>query len=179
MAGDFDYDVALSFAGEQGDYVEKVAAALRARGIRVFYDKYEKADLLGKDLYEHLDYIYRRAARYCVVFASAEYAEKMWTTNERRSAQARAIEENAEYVLPARFDSTEIPGIGSTVGHIDLNEHSPEELSELIVEKLGPQQRESSSLRFLTACSKRSMWHRMRSPTQTSWLASTTAPCHA
>ncbi|MCW2762786.1 MAG: hypothetical protein JWR85_2987 [Marmoricola sp.] len=142
MAGDFDYDVALSFAGEQRDYVEKVAASLRAGGIRVFYDKYEKADLLGKDLYEHLDYIYRRAARYCVVFASAEYAEKMWTTDERRSAQARAIEENAEHVLPARFDSTEIPGIRSTVGHIDLNEHSPEELSELIVEKLGPQQRE-------------------------------------
>lgn len=44
-AGDFAYDVALSFAGEQRVYVQKVAAALRRRGIRPFYDDYEKATL--------------------------------------------------------------------------------------------------------------------------------------
>jgi hypothetical protein len=44
-SGDFTYDVALSFAGEQRTYVEKVAAALRRRGRRPFYDDYEKAEL--------------------------------------------------------------------------------------------------------------------------------------
>jgi hypothetical protein len=83
-AGDFTYDVALSFAGEQRAYVQKVAAALRRRGIRPFYDDYEKAALWGKDLYEHLDWIYRKAARYCVLFASKDYAEKVWATHERR-----------------------------------------------------------------------------------------------
>ncbi len=43
--GDFAYDVALSFAGEQRAYVQKVAAALRRRGIRPSYDDYEKAVL--------------------------------------------------------------------------------------------------------------------------------------
>lgn len=62
-AGDFAYDVALSFAGEQRAYVQKVAAALRRRGIRPFYDDYEKATLWGKDLYEHLDWIYQKVAR--------------------------------------------------------------------------------------------------------------------
>jgi hypothetical protein len=47
--GDFSYDVALSFAGEQRAYVQKVAAALRRRGIRPFYDDYEKVELWGKD----------------------------------------------------------------------------------------------------------------------------------
>ena len=74
---DFEYDVALSFAGEQRDYVEGVAAKLKGEGVRVFYDAYEKVNLWGKDLYEHLDYVYHRAARYCVVFASADYANKM------------------------------------------------------------------------------------------------------
>jgi hypothetical protein len=32
------WDVALSFAGAQRDYVEQVAAALKARGLRCFYD---------------------------------------------------------------------------------------------------------------------------------------------
>jgi hypothetical protein len=142
-AGDFTYDVALSFAGEQRAYVQKVAAALRRRGIRPFYDDYEKAALWGKDLYEHLDWIYRKAARYCVLFASKDYAEKVWTTHERRSAQARALRSNQEYVLPVRFDDTEIPGLPPTIVCIDAHSLSPGKLAGLISDKLGPRVRKS------------------------------------
>ncbi|MGP8049154.1 MAG: hypothetical protein ACLPYB_00960 [Desulfobaccales bacterium] len=34
------FDVALSFAGEDRKYVEEVASNLRKMGIKVFYDKY-------------------------------------------------------------------------------------------------------------------------------------------
>jgi hypothetical protein len=73
---DFQYDVCLSFAGENRRYVEEVATKLAEAGVRVFYDKYEQADLWGKDLYAHLDFIYRKAARYCVLFVSDDYARK-------------------------------------------------------------------------------------------------------
>jgi hypothetical protein len=116
---------------------------LQGRGVRPFYDRYEEVSLWGKDLYEHLDYVYQRAARYCVVFASADYARKLWTTHERRSAQARAIQENVEYILPARFDDTGIPGLRGTVGYIDLRGRTPSELAELIVKKLGPRRRKN------------------------------------
>jgi hypothetical protein len=138
-----EYDVCLSFAGEDRPYVDAVAAALRERGIRVFYDAYEKAQLWGKDLYEHLDYIYGSAARYCVLFASEHYAKKLWTNHERRSAQERALSEHGEYVLPARFDETKIPGLRNTVGYVSLSDLAPSELADLIVEKLGPQIREN------------------------------------
>jgi hypothetical protein len=46
----YAYDVCLSFAGENREYVEATAAELRKRGVRVFYDKYEQAELWGKDL---------------------------------------------------------------------------------------------------------------------------------
>ncbi len=141
MSEDFEYDVTLSFAGEQRDYVEAVAAELRSQGVRVFYDNYEQVNLWGKDLYVHLDYIYRKAARYCVLFASADYAKKAWTSHERRSAQARAFEENAEYVLPARFDETEIPGIPPTIGYLHLAELDAKDLADMIVQKIGPTQR--------------------------------------
>src|SRR5439155_16540320 len=98
------YDICLSFAGEDRQYVDGVAAALRARAVRVFYDRYEQAELWGKDLYAHLDEVYRRSARYCVVFVSSHYAAKVWTNHERKSAQARAFSEAREYVLPAKFD---------------------------------------------------------------------------
>jgi len=42
------WDVALSFAGAQRDYVEQVARALAGRGIRCFYDADEQIDLWGK-----------------------------------------------------------------------------------------------------------------------------------
>jgi len=48
---DFEYDVCLSFAGEQRDYIEKVAQDLTSRGVRVFFDDYERVKLWGKDLY--------------------------------------------------------------------------------------------------------------------------------
>jgi hypothetical protein len=56
---EFEYDFCLSFAGEQRAYVEEVASELKSRGIRVFFDDYEKAELWGKDLYAHLDEVYR------------------------------------------------------------------------------------------------------------------------
>jgi hypothetical protein len=137
----FDYDVCLSFAGENRDYVSKCAEVLRNKGIRVFYDEYEEAELWGKDLYSHLHDIYSSFARYCVVFISEHYAKKLWTNHERRAAQARAFEENSEYILPARFDDTPIAGLPDTVGYIDLEGRSPEDLAALIVEKLGHRQR--------------------------------------
>ena len=138
----FQYDVCLSFAGQNRAYVERVANALRSRGIRVFYDKYERVELWGKDLYSHLDFLYRYAARYCVVFVSKPYASRLWTNHERRSAQARAFAAHKEYVLPVRFDDTEVPGLPGTVGYLDLRRLSPTKLAESIIEKLGPRQRE-------------------------------------
>jgi hypothetical protein len=52
--GDLKYDVALSFAGEDRQIAARLAKLLKGRDISVFYDKYEQANLWGKDLYEHL-----------------------------------------------------------------------------------------------------------------------------
>lgn len=103
------YDVALSFAGEDRSYVEETAKILKRRGVRTFYDRYEVATLWGRDLYVHLDSVYRKQSRYTVMFISNHYANKLWANHERRSAQARAFQENREYILPARFDDTDIP----------------------------------------------------------------------
>lgn len=135
------YEIVLSFAGEDRAYVEQVASFLREHDVRCFYDKYEEATLWGKDLAEHLDKVYR-SARYCVMFLSKSYADKMWTSHERRSALARAVEEKGEYILPARFDDTEVPGIRHTLGYVDLRAKSPEELGAMILQKLGRRPRE-------------------------------------
>lgn len=131
------YEVVLSFAGEDRKYVEKVAEFLKKNNVNLFYDRYEEVTLWGKDLAEHLDKVYSGNARYCVMFISENYGKKVWTNHERKSALARAIEEKDEYILPVRFDDTEIPGIRKTLGYIDLSTKSPEELGRLILLKLG------------------------------------------
>ena len=134
----FEYDVCLSFAGEQRDYVEAVNIELEASGVRVFYDEAERASLWGKDLYSHLAEIYQFKCRYCVMFISQEYASKRWPTHERKSAQARALADTQNgYILPARFDDTPIPGLLDTTSYIDLRQRTPPDLAALIRDKIG------------------------------------------
>jgi AbiJ N-terminal domain 3/TIR domain len=131
------FEIVLSFAGEDRQYVVQVAEALRKQDVSVFYDGYEEATLWGKDLVEHLHQVYSGSARFCVMFISKHYEQKMWPTHERRSAFERAIEDKQEYILPARFDSTPIPGLRKTVGYVDLAVKTPDQLAELILRKLG------------------------------------------
>ena len=131
-----EYDIALSFAGENREYVDQVAILLRDSGVKVFYDLFEEANLWGKDLYEYLSDIYKNKALYTIMFISEHYGRKAWSTHERKSMQARAFQENQEYVLPARFDNTPIPGVLPTVGYISLTGRSPSAFAETIRKKL-------------------------------------------
>ena len=130
------YDVALSFAGEDRAYVEQVASMLRQHGVRVFYDRFETAGLWGKDLYVHLRDVYQNQAKFMVMFISKHYASKRWTNHERQSGQARAFSEDGEYILPARFDDSEVPGLPPTIGYIDLRAMSASEFVEIVTRKL-------------------------------------------
>ena len=130
------WDVALSFAGAQRPYVEQVARALRARGVRCFYDADEQLELWGRYLAEELPGIYGEQAAAVVVFISAEYAERDWTRLERRAALGRAVRERREYVLPARFDDTPLPGLLADMVTVDLRGRTPEQCAAMIAGKL-------------------------------------------
>jgi hypothetical protein len=132
----FEYDVALSFAGENRAIVEKFATLLKSKNIKVFYDEYEAADLWGKDLIDHFVNIYSRKARYCVMFISRYYPLKKWTKVERMAAQERAFRDADEYILPIRLDDTQVPGITETTGYRDLRQHSMESIVNLLEQKL-------------------------------------------
>lgn len=130
------YDVALSFAGEDREYAETLRDLLIARGYKPFYDEDELASLWGKNLYDYLSEVYKDRARYCVMFLSKHYKRKLWTNHERQMVQARAFQENREYILPVRIDDTEIPGIPPTIGYLDLRLITIEEVYEVLDKKL-------------------------------------------
>jgi len=57
--------------------------------------------------------------------------------HEGRSALARALVEHGTYFLPVRLDDSELPGLRSTIGYVDARSTNPEELADMILEKLG------------------------------------------
>jgi RES domain-containing protein len=131
-----NYDVALSFAGEQRRYVEDFATNLRRAGTRIFYDRFEQERLWGRDLIAELDRVYRKESRFVIIFISAEYRDKKWTRHELRSALAAAIEQREEYVLPVRFDDTDLDGLPPTVHYVDARLVSADQLASMLLKKI-------------------------------------------
>lgn len=144
------YDVCFSFADEQREYVESVYNALIDLNIYVFYDKAFEVNLWGKNLLETFSEIYLSKAKYCIMFISKEYADKAWTKYEKRNILERSFQQNSEYILPVRFDSTEVPGLFNSLMYLDATKYSPVELAEKIREKLSKSY-QNQSKRDLTA----------------------------
>jgi hypothetical protein len=127
------YDVALSYAGEQRSYVERVAACLAEQGVSYYYDRDDPTLLWGRNLAEELPRIYEHDAASVVIFVSADYAAKDWTRLERRAALSRAVRERNAYVLPARFDDSVLPGLVGDVAYADVSKMEPEEFADGVV----------------------------------------------
>ena len=137
MSENAQYEVALSFAGEQREYVEEVARVLQSRSIAVFYDEFEKVTNWGRSLTEELHDVFENRADCVVMFISDAYITKAWPSFERRAILSRAANERQEYVLPVRFDDSAIPGLPTDTAYLSASTHSPAELAAMIIVKLG------------------------------------------
>ena len=133
----FAYDVAISYANSEKSIAEELAGKVRASGYSVFFDDFYPEQLWGKDLIVFFDNVYRKDSRYCVMFISKQYAERIWTTFERRSAQARALEEKGkEYILPIRVDKTDLDGLPPTIGYLNIGDYPVERIAEILIAKI-------------------------------------------
>ena len=138
MVTKYNYDVCLSFAGEQRNFVQKVYEELKKNNVSVFYDKDEDIEtmLWGRNLIEVFTDVYKKNARFCVMFISKDYAAKAWTNLERRRALTRALDDEL-YILPVRMDDTNLPGMDDSLSYLDASIKSPTEIAQQILLKLG------------------------------------------
>ncbi len=137
MTGEYDYDVAVSFAGEDRAHVEAVVEGLKARDVSVFYDQDFTSELWGENLVDFLQSVYRHRARFVIIFVSRHYLEKEWTRHERQSAQDRALQQASPYILPVRLDDAELPGLHTTTGYLDARTVGVDGVVDAMVRKLG------------------------------------------
>ena len=132
------YAVAFSYAGEEREYVKKVLAELRRTLDRdqIFYDLYYESWLSQPNLDVRLQRVYREESELVAVFISANYEKKKWTGVEWRVMREMIAKRRDEDVMPLRFDDTEVPGMFSIDGYVDLRRRDPENVADLILERL-------------------------------------------
>lgn len=134
---EYEFDVAISFAGPQREIAEILAKKVKEYGFNPFYDDFYPEHLWGRDLIVFFDEIYSEKSKLCVIFVSDEYCQRMWTNHERQSAQARALKEKGnEYILPIKVDDSKLPGMPDTIGYLSLEHLSIDEIGDLLIKKL-------------------------------------------
>ena len=132
----YEFEFALSFAGENREIVEQVAKILDNRGIKVFYDEFYKAKLLGTDLAVKFKEIYGEKSKYVVVFISEHYEKKLWSNYEFEIARKTIQSRGVDYILPIRLDDTILYGLKETIAYINLNKEGVEKTVDILCEKL-------------------------------------------
>jgi Subtilase family/TIR domain len=134
------FAVAVSYPGERRDYVKKVIWALRDLEMpreKIFYDRFHEAELVGPNLDSRLQRIYHDDSELIVIFISAEYEQKDWCGLEWRAIRDIIKRRQDADVMPLRFDDTDVPGLFSIDGYIDLRKRDPEQVADLINDRLG------------------------------------------
>ena len=98
----FPWDVAVSFAGEDREVVERFRELLNNAGYAIFYDFDEQHKLWGENLRRKLGEVYAHDAQYMVVFLSKNYPEKDWASFEFEIGREAKVKRPETYLLPYR-----------------------------------------------------------------------------
>lgn len=101
-----NYDVALSFAGEDRAYAEQLRDSLEDRGHSVFYDFAEQHRILGEDVEAYLGPIYASGSRYVVAVLGEMYGIKRWTIFESKNYHDRIDRGEVLFIWSKKVPST-------------------------------------------------------------------------
>lgn len=133
---DFEFDVALSFAGENRELASFIDEQIRILDISVFYDRNYEDNYLGGPWSKLFKEVFTQKSRLVVALLDKFHFEKVWPTFERDCFDVRVS--RAE-VVPVMLDDTVFAGIPKdTVGiHFtfdgDLEAHKERVIDEIVM----------------------------------------------
>jgi hypothetical protein len=126
-----NYDIAVSFASEQRDYVELTVIAAQALGMRVFYDRDMTHQWWGRNFIAEQRKVYGQSARYFVPFLSAEYLVNQYPMDEFSYAMLKSLHRGGDYILPVLIGDVHVPPelLHPHTGYLRAENHTPQELA--------------------------------------------------
>lgn len=132
------FKVALTFAGENRAFVEKIAVSLEeklGKG-KVFYDNFFQGVLARTDLDLFLQDIYQNKSDFIVVFLSKDYESKEWCGLELRAIRDLIKKKESQKIIPVKLEECKNNGFFSIDGYLDGLNNTPNEISKLIYQRI-------------------------------------------
>lgn len=112
----YDFDFAISFAGENRQLAKMITDLLSVLDCTVFYDEYYEANYLGKAWSVQFNEIFGEKSRFVVCILDQYHKEKIWPTFERDCFSQRITD---AAVIPIFLDDTNFVGIPKDIVGID------------------------------------------------------------
>lgn len=142
VQGNYTFDIAISFAGENRELAEEIAHTLRFLDYEVFYDKLYEANYLGSSWSKEFERIFSHDSKYIICLLDHNHQAKIWPTFERECFSEKV---QTNEVIPIFLDETKFVGIPQdligikfkyTIGERDLVSRIREEIIFKIVTKV-------------------------------------------
>ena len=132
---DYDFDFAISFAGENRALAKTIAEQLEVLDCSVFYDEFFEANFLGKAWHTKLKEVFGEQSRFVVCLLDTHYLDKIWPTFERESFAPRVSEAS---VIPIFLDGEIFPGIPRDINGVTFrpSDGTPQELPNRITDEI-------------------------------------------
>jgi hypothetical protein len=153
------YDLAVSFAGEHRNYVEKTVRACEVLGLRVFYDRDMSNEWWGKNFIREQRKVYGSQTRYFVPFISSEYLAKSIPMDEFSAAMMTAVKQGDGYVLPVLVDDVQVPPdlLHPHIHYLRAKDFTPEQLAEQLHAKVKHAEAQGQEARDITSVVQEAM----------------------
>ena len=132
---DFEFNFAISFAGENRGLAKLITNLLTVLDCTVFYDEYFEANYLGQAWGKQFNEIFSSKSRLVICLLDKFHSEKIWPTFERECFKARIQDAS---VIPIYLDDTRFVGIpDDIVGiHFKHKQYDEESVRDKIIFKL-------------------------------------------
>lgn len=128
----YNWDFAISFAGENRDLAKNITDLLNVLDCTVFYDQYYEANYLGTAWSAQFKAIFGEESRYVVCLLDKNHATKIWPTFERECFTPRVAD---GAIIPVYLDDTPFVGIPKDIVGIDFKGQDPNNLT-LVTDKI-------------------------------------------
>lgn len=129
----YEFDVAISFAGENRELAKRFADKIEIFDVSVFYDELYESNLLGKALTKQFTRIFNDQSRFVLCLLDSNHKEKIWPTFERETFRPRLSE---EAIIPVYLDDTVFLGIPADIYGFDMKKSKTEDDIDNAVVKL-------------------------------------------
>jgi len=132
------FRIALSFAGEKRGFVSQIAEILAEHFGKdaILYDRFHQAEFCRSDLAFYLRDLYEKDSDLVVAVFCQDYENKDWCGLEWNAIYGLIKARNFDEVMLTRFGGVEGRGLGGVAGYVDLDDMTPEQTADLILERL-------------------------------------------